>query len=90
MKTEFEIHGRRIVYDGCSTTSLEDSKSFYYSHANPSWIYVGSGYKIWLDGIEYKNGKLYHFFIKPNRKDDINFCLYLKQDRAKKLKKLFE
>jgi hypothetical protein len=90
MKTECELYGRRITYDGCSTRSLESSIEFYSNFSQGSWIYIGSGYKIWYDGIENIGNKdLYHFFIKPDRKEEIEFFVNRKGNRIKKLKKIY-
>lgn len=65
------IYNIRIIYDGCSSSSLEDSKKFYGECGPTGWIHVGSGHKTWHNGEKYINKKLYHFFVYPHRIKDI-------------------
>lgn len=73
---ECELNGERFIYDGCSTSSLEDSKKFYDKYG---WIYIYSGYRTWHNGVENNWKEKHHFFIRSNR---------IKEIRNIKLKKL--
>ena len=76
---ECEIDGVRFIYDGCSSSTLEESLDFYANHFKPIMIYVGSGHRTWHNNHEQNWRELHHFFIKPDR---------IKEIRKLKLKKL--
>lgn len=68
MKTDYQqdttvreclIKGKRVHYDACSTSRIEDAKSFY-----DNMKYIGSGKTYWLNGHENKSKITHHFFVK--------------------------
>lgn len=59
---EIEIDGKRIVYDVCSSSSLEIAKVHY--NENTGWKYLGTG-RIWyVDGFQNTSSNDMHCFQK--------------------------
>ena len=57
-RRECEINGNRVPFDYCSKFDLEKSIEFY-----DNALYIGSGRRVWYDGISDEFEELHHFFI---------------------------
>lgn len=57
---ECEINNNRLHYDICSSESLEVAKE----SMGGKFIYIGSGYTYYIDGVENISKDYLHFFIK--------------------------
>ena len=56
--TECLINGQKIKYDGCSSRSLEESKTFY-----KGYYYIGSNNgTIFVNGTRNEFNTIHHFF----------------------------
>ncbi len=60
---ECVIKGKRTPFGTSTTLPLEEAKVSYKNKYFSK--HIGSGYVLYIDGVEYKFSKLMHFFVKP-------------------------
>ena len=64
VKTECEIDGKRMRYDGCSSNSKDEADKFYNSLPG-KWTYIGSSRTYWIDGKKNSSqATLYHYYVR--------------------------
>ena len=58
------INNKVVKYDACSQRSLDKAKAFYKTYRNGIFDnYIGSGKRMYVDGVEQENDKVYHSYI---------------------------
>ena len=57
--TEFESNGKRIRYDGCSSSSRKESDEFYIPKG---FRFIGESNIMYINGVKNVCGKTHYFY----------------------------